>query len=165
MVDQRAGRQLILVDGRSGSGKTWWASRRATETGLLLLSLDELYPGWDGLDAGHWVAYTKVILRWSAGEVATVRRWDWQAMAPGDEMVIPADVDLLIEGCGALSTFTAPYATQRYWLEADGAVRKQRALERDGDVFSPHWLRWALQEDRFYALHGSKDLADVVIHT
>lgn len=165
MAKPREERRLVIVDGRSGAGKTQWASQLARESGFFLLSLDELYPGWDGLDAGHWLAYTRVVVPWRAGEVSRVRRWDWESMAPGEVIEISPRVDLVIEGCGALSNYTAPLADSRYWLEADSDVRKTRALLRDGEMFSPHWQRWALQEERFMALHASPHLADSVIHT
>ena len=163
MVD--AQRELVLVDGRSGSGKTQWATQAARASGFLLISLDDVYPGWDGLDAGHWRVYRDAIVPWSRGEAGTLLRWDWAQMTFAEEMSIPADVSLIVEGCGALSSLTSPHATRRYWLEAETSVRRRRALERDGEVFSPHWQRWALQEERFYALHRSRELADRVIST
>ncbi len=165
MSDVHSGRQLVLVDGRSGAGKTQWASHLAQRSGFFLLSLDELYPGWDGLDAGHWQAYRHGILAWTVGRMARLRTWDWSRGIPGPPRHIPPEVSLIIEGCGALSAFTTHYATARYWVDADPEVRKQRALERDGDTFAPHWSRWALQEDRFYALHNSRELADEIIST
>lgn len=158
-------RQLLLVDGRSGAGKTLWARQKQEESGFFLLSLDDIYPGWDGLDAGHRRAFHHGILPWSRGEVATLRRWDWEAMGPAGVIEIDPSMNLIIEGCGALSLLTSPYATTRYWVEADAEVRRERALERDGDMFAAHWARWALQEDRFYAMHQSPQLADIVLST
>jgi uridine kinase len=158
-------RQLVLVDGRSGAGKTQWARRKQEELGFFLLSLDDIYPGWDGLDAGHRHAFHHGILPWSRGEVARIRRWDWESMRPAGVIDIDPSASLIIEGCGSLSVLTSPFATERYWVEADVEVRYQRAVERDGDVFAPHWLRWSLQEDRFYKIHGSRNLADIVMST
>ena len=160
-----ANRELLLVDGRSGAGKSQWAKEKQKESGFVLLSLDDIYPGWDGLDAGHRHAYHHGILPWSRGEVARLRRWNWESMAPSGVIEIDPDESLIIEGCGALSRLTSPFATERYWVEADSVVRKKRAVERDGDMFAPHWERWALQEDRFYQIHQSPGLADVVITT
>ena len=156
-------RQLLLVDGRSGAGKTLWAKQKQEESGFFLLSLDDIYPGWDGLDAGHRHAFHHGILPWSRGEVARLRRWDWESMSPAGPIEIDPGLSLIIEGCGALSSLTSPFATTRYWVEADAEVRRERALGRDGDMFAAHWVRWALQEDRFYAHHQSQNLADVVI--
>lgn len=165
MGDGDARRQLVLVDGRSGAGKTQWASELAERSNSALLSLDDLYPGWDGLDAGSWQAYQRGIAPWAQGRTARLRTWDWSRGKWGALRDIGPEQSLIVEGCGALSRFSAPHATARYWLEADDEVRKQRALERDGDTFRPHWLRWALQEDRFYRLHRSRDLADSIIRT
>ncbi len=41
--------RITLVDGRSGSGKTTFATELAEREGAQLLSLDDVYPGWDGL--------------------------------------------------------------------------------------------------------------------
>ncbi len=158
-------RQLLLVDGRSGAGKTQWAKNKQEELGFFLLSLDDIYPGWDGLDAGHRHAFHHGIVPWSKGEVARLRMWDWGAMRPGEVMEIDPGKSLIIEGCGAVSLLTSPFASERYWVEADSAIRQQRALERDGEMFAPHWTRWSLQEDRFYSFHRSPLLADVVIST
>lgn len=165
MVSVAEDRQLLLVDGRSGAGKTQWARKKQTETGFVLLSLDDLYPGWDGLDAGHWYAFHRGILPWSRGQVGKLRRWDWGSMSPAGVIEIDPGASLIIEGCGALSRLTSPFASERYWLEADLQVRHQRALDRDGDMFAPHWTRWSLQEDRFYAIHRSSQLADVAIRS
>lgn len=164
-ADDSGNRQLILVDGRSGAGKSEWVARAEGFGDFAVVSLDDLYPGWDGLDAGHLRAYEAIILPWSRGEAARVRTWDWARGAPGQMIKIHPHSALVIEGCGALSMLTAPHATHSYWLEADPLVRKERALERDGEMFAPHWTRWALQEDRFYAMHRSWELADSVIRT
>lgn len=54
--DMRAG--IVFIDGHSGAGKTTLAREvqdaLATRTGVppQIVSMDELYPGWDGLSAG-----------------------------------------------------------------------------------------------------------------
>lgn len=158
-------RQLVLVDGRSGAGKSEWVSQSEEYSGWNIVSLDQLYPGWDGLDAGHRSAYRDLILPWRAGKVARVRLWDWESYRPGGIREIRPEASLVIEGCGALSSLTAPHATHRYWLDADAGVRRERALTRDGEMFAPQWTRWALQEDRFYSQHRSWELADTTIQT
>lgn len=168
VASPRGGRRLILVDGRSGAGKTRWATaQRATahgvQGGVCVLSLDDVYPGWDGLDAGHRLVYQHGLVPWSEGRVGLVPTWDWLTMAPGQPLTVDPDCDLIVEGCGAISRLTMPLSTHSVWLEATAAVRKQRALARDGDTFSPHWVRWALQEDRFYHIHRSPELAREVI--
>lgn len=158
-------RPLVLIDGRSGAGKTQWATERARESGLAVLSLDDIYPGWDGLDAGAFRAFRDGIVPWARGEVGRLRTWDWSTGEPGGWLELDPGAGLIIEGCGALSGRSSPYATKRYWIEAEAQRRHRRVIERDGDTSAAHWRRWALQEDRFYAIHRSRDLADQVITT
>lgn len=156
---------MVLVDGRSGAGKSEWVAQSEEYAGFVVVSLDELYPGWDGLDAGHLRAYEQVIVPWSRGERARVATWDWGRGTFGAAIEIEPEASVVIEGCGALSILTAPHATHRHWIEAELEVRKRRALERDGEMFAPYWTRWSLQEDRFYSIHRSWELADSVVRT
>lgn len=147
---------VLLVDGRSGAGKTVLAGRLAAATGAGLVSLDDVYPGWDGLAAGA-AAVPGIVRegRW--------RRWDWIADRPGEPASVPRDGSLVVEGCGAISRASRPLADHAWWLERDDADRRRRALARDGQAYAPHWERWAAQEEAFAAREGSRELADLVI--
>lgn len=57
------------------------------------------------------------------------------------------------------------YAAVRVWVEADAACRLRRGLDRDGEAYRPHWLRWARQEQALFAADGTRTRADVVIDT
>ena len=152
-------RELIVVDGRSGSGKTEWAQRLSKELGYDVVSLDEVYPGWDGLDAGQaLVARTLLPLWLEHGEIA-VPQWNWSTMSYTSTRPVVSSAGLILEGCGALSRWTAVLATTSVWLETAEAERYRRAIARDGDIYRPHWMRWAKQEERFLALHRSPELA------
>lgn len=147
---------VLLIDGRSGAGKTVLARELATLTGATLVSLDEVYPGWDGLAAG--AAAVPGIIR-----DGTWRRWDWALGRPGDTASVERHGPLIVEGCGAISRASRALADHAWWLERDDAERKARALTRDGDAYAPHWERWAAQEEAFAAAEGSRELADLVL--
>ena len=51
--------RTILIDGRSGAGKTTFAGLVGEATGFHVIHLDEFYPGWGGLIA---VSYTHLTL-------------------------------------------------------------------------------------------------------
>jgi cytidylate kinase len=72
---------------------------------------------------------------------------------------------VVIEGCGAIRREGLAIAALRIWVDAPADVRRRRALERDGDTYSPHWQRWALQEERFRAIHDGPGNADLVVTT
>ena len=158
-------RELIVVDGRSGSGKTQWAENLASETGFEVLSLDEVYPGWDGLDAGQALVARVLLPQWlECGEV-DVPQWDWDRAAYRSVRRLVSHRGLIIEGCGALTAITASRASESVWLEASDDVRYARAMARDGESYRPYWQRWALQEERFLSLHRSPQLATQVTKT
>lgn len=153
-------RLVVLVDGRSGTGKTTLGTAVAAELGAVVVHLDDLYPGWDGLRAAADAVVTDVL-----GAPSGYRRWDWSASEPADWVPVDPSVPLVVEGCGALSRASAPLASLRVWLEADDMVRRDRAIGRDGEVFALEWERWAAHERAFIAAEDPAALADVVVRT
>lgn len=153
----RSGIRVVLVDGRSGSGKTELATALAAGTGAQLVRLDDLYPGWDGLDEAS--AIVPGILR---GE--RWRSWDWAVGRAGDEHALDPDRPTIVEGVGAISRASRPLADVAIWVDLDLPLRRRRALDRDGDTYAPHWDRWARQEARFIAREHPRALADLRVH-
>ncbi|MDM4764366.1 ATP-binding protein [Galbitalea sp. SE-J8] len=150
---------ITLIDGRSGAGKTLFAERLARATpGAQLVHLDELYPGWNGLAAGS----ASVAAMLTTGRY---RRWDWAESCWREVVVLDPIRALIVEGVGALTRASAALADRRIWLDADAALRRERALARDGDSFAPHWDEWAAQEDALLARERPRALSDRVIHT
>lgn len=149
---------ITLIDGRSGSGKSTLARQLADQTGSFLVSVDDVYPGWDGLDAGSAHIYRFVLQPRIAGGHASYRQWNWDNCAPGDWVDVPSR-PLIIEGCGVLRSTCEDFSATRIWLELQEPLRRERALRRDGDMFAPHWERWALQETRFIASHAPESRA------
>ena len=147
---------VLLIDGRSGSGKTELATALVEETGAQLVRLDNVYPGWSGLDAGS-VAVASIIRdhRW--------QRWDWEANALAEWHEIDSAQPLIIEGCGALSRANRASADYGLWVSFPDASRKKRALNRDGEMFAPHWDNWAAQESAHIARENPASLADEIV--
>ncbi len=57
----------------------------------------------------------------------------------------------------------AGHADLAVWVETPDAVRRERALARDGDTYAPHWERWAAQERAVYAADPPAARADLVL--
>ena len=152
-----AARPVILIDGRSGSGKTELGRAVASALGAQLVRLDDLYPGWDGLESGSARVATEVLgaHRW--------HRWDWAASAPAEIVTLDGEEPIVIEGSGSLSRTNRALATLGVWVELDEPTRKARALARDGDLFAPHWDGWAAQEQRFFERERPDLLADLIV--
>lgn len=153
-------RSVVLVDGRSGTGKTTLGNALADALACRVVHLDDVYPGWDGLGAAAEAVVLDVL-----GAPSGYRRWDWAASSPAGWVSLDPGAPLVIEGCGSLSRASAPLATLRVWMTADAGLRKRRALDRDGAVFAAEWDRWARQEDAFIAAEDPRALADVVVGT
>ena len=158
-----AGARVVAIDGPSGSGKSTLADaivRAWPGPAPELVRLDDVYPGWSGLEpAGAAVAH-ELVARHARGAVGRWRRWDWAAERVASiERSRPGRV-LIVEGCGAFAA-TAPVETVAVWVEASPGVRKRRALERDAGAFDPYWDLWERQWRRYVARTAPARRADV----
>lgn len=147
-----ASNPVVLIDGRSGAGKSSLARALVSQWPLRgrvqLVALDSIYPGWDGLDDGVELARELILTPHARGVVGVWQRWDWSIGEPAEAHAVDPSLPLIVEGAGLLTPATAKLGDVRVWLESPAASRKQRALDRDGDAFRPHWERWARQEQR-----------------
>lgn len=150
----------VLVDGRSGSGKTEFARELVAAWPIAqLVRLDDVYPGWSGLEAAA-AHVTECILdpvepRW--------RRWDWHAGRAAEWHRLDPTRPIVVEGCGALSRASRALADLGVWVEHPDADRRVRALARDGAGYEPWWEHWAAQEAVFIARERPQTLADTTV--
>ena len=160
---------VILIDGPSGSGKSALADRIVAgwpeKTKPVLVRLDDIYPGWDGLFAASQHVFQSLLLPRSRGDSARWQQFDWHNDAQGPWHEVAEDRSLIVEGCGVLTARTAPLADVSIWVEADDATRKARALDRDGELYAPHWDRWDAQWQRFVATEDPRSLATLTLDT
>ena len=147
-----ASNPVVLIDGRSGAGKSSLARMLVARWPLAgrvqLIALDSLYPGWDGLEAGVETAREQILVPHARGLIGVWQRWDWQLDQPAEAHAVDPSLPLIVEGSGLLTPSTARLGDIRLWLESPVASRRHRALTRDGDTYRPHWERWARQEQR-----------------
>jgi uridine kinase len=158
----------IVIDGRSGGGKTTLArllAERWPRAGEppALVALDSFYPGWDGLAEGTRLTREWLLVPHAAGADVRWRRFDWEARAFAEEHVVPAGRPLIVEGAGAFTPEARALVDLAVWVDAPEASRRRRALERDGDAYAPHWQRWAAQERRHIEEHDPRGSADLVL--
>jgi GTPase SAR1 family protein len=162
-----AANTVVLVDGRSGAGKTSLAQRLVAEWPqrgrVQLVALDALYPGWDGLSAGVDYARETILVPHARGLIGVWQRWDWDAGERAEAHAVDPSLPLIVEGSGLLTARTAPLGDVRVWLEAPTDTRRRRALARDGDAYRPHWERWAVQEDAHVRTDAPASAATLVL--
>jgi len=158
--------RVVLVDGAAGSGKTTLAARIAGAVPRAqLLALDDLYPGWDGLDAAARTVALQVLRPYRDGGLPRYRRWDWGIGAHAEPRILDRDRPLVVEGCGAFGAGAAELADLRVWVETAGDERRRRLLERDGDAFDPFWPGWEAQFARYAGREHPRRLADVIVRS
>jgi len=163
----QASNPVVLIDGRSGAGKSTlarllaerWPLRAAPQ----LIALDQIYPGWDGMDAGAERAYDQILRPHGRDLVGTWQRYDWAAGEYAENHAVDPSRGVILEGCGALTPRAARIADVRVWMEAPEQSRKRRALDRDGELFRPYWDRWAAQEARHIRRDHPVDLATLIV--
>jgi len=164
---------VVAVDGPSGAGKTSLAETLVAVLAgagrdAVAVHLDDLYPGWDGLDAVVPIVVRHVLEPLASPGPVAVPTWDWRRDRPGrsralPELGPPRPGVVLVDGAGAGARACAPYLAGLVWLEAPAPLRRARALDRDGDAYAPHWDRWAAQERGHFAAEGTRERADLVL--
>ncbi len=158
---------VLLIDGPSGAGKSTFARALVDAwpgpVDPVLVRMDDLYPGWSGLDAASDDLVDHLLRPRRLGRPARWRRYDRIGERLAEWHSVPADRPLVVEGCGALSRASSSLADLRCWIDAPAAVRRRRALARDEGAFDAHWDMWAAQVESFVERERPQRLADVVI--
>lgn len=156
---------VVLIDGPSGAGKSTladdlvasWPGTRAPQ----LVRLDDIYPGWNGLDAGARQVTESLLAPRLAGEPAAWQRWDWTTHTQAEWHQVDAGQPLIVEGCGTLARANTPLSDIRIWLDADDQTRKTRALERDGGAFDAFWDQWQAEWEEYYRRENPAEWATI----
>jgi hypothetical protein len=165
----RTSSAVVALDGLSGAGKTRLALTLAQRLpGAAVVHLDDVYPGWDGLEAAVPLLVEHVLRPLAGDAPITVPSWDWTRDRPGATRTLaalgpPRPQVVLVEGSGAGARMVAPLLAGLIWLDAAEPVRRERALARDGAAYAPHWSRWADQEVAHFRREGTRDRADLVL--
>ncbi|CAB4543561.1 MAG: ATP-binding protein [Actinobacteria bacterium] len=169
---QEAGRlPIVLVDGRAASGKSTFALELAAryfqvdKQAARVISMDDLYPGWEGLADGSIYLLRHVLMPLSQGKTASWQIWNWEKGERGGDDAMNGHREfsggtaLIIEGCGSISRLTSDLADITIWIDSDDATRKERFNKRDQGKFDEFFGLWSVQEDEFYERENSRELS------
>lgn len=156
--------RLICIDGPAGSGKTTLAAALAARTGAPVVHLDDLYPGWDGLDAvvPEVLALLEPLAHDRAG---SFRRYDWAVGSYAERVPVEPAAVVVLEGVNAGNRAWADRCTTLLWVETDAATRLRRGLARDGEAVRPEWEKWMRDESVVFAREGTRERADLEVRT
>ena len=159
--------RLVCVDGPAGSGKSTLgaavARAAAGHGSALLLHMDDMYEGWDGLADALPRVGAGIVDPLRSGRPGRYHRYDWHAgrFAEAHD-VEPVDV-LVIEGVGSGAAAYADAITTLVWVEAPEELRVARGIERDGEEQLAHWLAWMADEAAVHARDRTRERADVLV--
>ncbi|GAB2662515.1 AAA family ATPase [Prescottella soli] len=165
---RRRGRGPILVgiDGPAGGGKSTLADRVAAALDdAPIVRMDDLYPGWDGLAASVPLLVRCVLSPARHGRIPRYRRYDWHRAAYAEWRAVRRHRYLIVEGAGSTCGTARGYFAVRVFVDAAPDERMRRALQRDGDMFRPHWDRWARQEAALFGPDRTRRAAHIVVMT
>ena len=138
---------LVLIDGASGTGKTTLASEIVRVLANVdvpeVIHMDDLYPGWDGLEQGIRNLHDWILQPRALGTQVSWQRYNWFTGQFEGDFTLDTSRTVIVEGCGALGHGAHEFATQSFWVSGDDEVRRERALARDpSEDFASHWDEW-----------------------
>ena len=144
----RAG--FVAVDGQSCAGKTTFAAAlaEALPGAVVVHGVDMSRSGrllWE-----HERFVTEVHSPLVAGRDARYHRWHWTAVAPGDELTVPAGVPVIVEGVHTMDDAVQVPWDVRVWVDVDRELRLDRARAREGGARWACWsANWMPREDAY----------------
>ncbi|HEX7739161.1 MAG TPA: 4-amino-4-deoxy-L-arabinose transferase [Marmoricola sp.] len=156
--------RLICIDGPAGSGKTTLATAVAAHTAGHVVHMDDLYPGWSGMD-GADAEVASLLEPLARDEAGSYRRFDWEQDAYAERVWVPPTPYLILEGVNSGNRRWARWCTVLAWVEADEATRLARGIARDGEGVRGRWEQWMLEETDLYSREATRARADLTMHT
>lgn len=152
---------MVAVDGPAGAGKTTLAARLSAALDAPVVHLDDLIPGWTGLDQAAARLVEWILAPLAAGHPARYRRYDWDRGEYAEWNDVPLARTLIVEGVASGSMAAAPYISFLVWVEAPSELRVQRGAVRDGEAKRQLWEEWAKQESALFEAERTRERADV----
>jgi len=159
---------LILVDGRSGSGKSTFAGLLARVLGAAVVATDDV--AWH-LHPTDWAAQMLdgVVQPWSQGREVRYTPPGWPRHGRRGEIQVPSGSDLIIEGVGASRRELKPYAHLTVWVRSNSMEARRRGIERDivlgrtRQEAETFWDEWMSAERPFLESEQPWARADLVV--
>jgi len=160
---------LILVDGRSGGGKSTFAERVARLLDGAVAHSDDIAWHHDPIDWADLLV-DGVIAPWRRGEAVSFRPPGWVSKGRRGAVEVPPRPLLVVEGVGAGRAGLAAWAELVVWVQSDRDGARRRGLTRDVELGrSPEeaaafWDQWMHAEEPFLAADRPWSRASLVVN-
>ena len=147
---------LVLVDGRSGGGKSTFAERLSRLLDGALVHSDDIAWHHDPVDWAE-VLVEGVIAPWRRGETVRFRPPGWVAQGRPGAVEVPPRPVLVVEGVGAGRSGLAALAELVVWVQSDRDEARRRGIARDVELgrtpeeAEDFWDDWMRAEEPFLA--------------
>ncbi|WP_207401146.1 uridine kinase family protein [Actinomadura roseirufa] len=153
--------RLVAIDGPSGAGKSTFAGHLAAVlAGAPVVRSDDFRVPWDADPLTWWEPLDAAVLApLAAGRPGRLRRYDWHRDRYAEAEEVPPCPVLVVEGVGA--AWAGSPAAYRIWIDAPRALRRGRALDRDGAEYAAAWERWSARESALFEADGTEARADL----
>jgi len=129
------------------------------------VSIEEFYPGWDGLAQGPERVLAGLVEPLLNRRTPRWRPWDWEHDREGPEIERPLPGPVVVlEGCGAGARMLREHQALTVWVDAAPPERERRLRAReDWPLYEPHREAWQTREQALAEREGLPDAADAVV--
>jgi uridine kinase len=159
------GTRWVGIDGKGASGKTTLAAAVAEALpGAVVVHVDDFARrSVETWERDRFVA--QVLESLAAGRRARYERWDWKSDTSAEWFEVEAGVPVVVEGVSSTDVRLGVPWDVTLWVDATYEVRLARALARDGEALSRHWVdAWVPAEDAYEAAQRPQERVDAVVH-
>lgn len=160
----RSGTRWVGVDGFGAAGKTTLAvAIAAAVPGSVVVPVDDFArAGVRGWERDRFLASVLEPLR--NGRPGRYQRWDFARDVAAEWHVVPVGVPVIVEGVSATDARLGIDWDVSLWVDAPYAVRRARALLRDGPGWQDRWLNdWVPSEEAYAAEQRPQDRVDAIV--
>jgi cytidylate kinase len=136
---------VVAIDGRSGSGKTTFATRLSSTLNATVVHTDDV--AWHHSFFDWWSLMIEHILEpFQAGKSIDWTPESWKQRQRMGSIVVPSTKILIVEGVSASRRELSDWIDVPIWIETSLEIAEQRGLLRDGEAESNFWFEWQAQE-------------------
>jgi uridine kinase len=136
---------VVAIDGRSGSGKTTFATRLSSALNATVVHTDDV--AWHHSFFDWWSLMLEHILEpFQNGHSVDWTPESWKQRQRIGSIVVPNSKILIVEGVSGSRRELSDWIDVPIWIETSLEIAEQRGLLRDGEAERDFWFEWQAQE-------------------